>query len=478
MVQIGSSASPLPAFPVGRLLLPPSLVARSSSSVSLIDASKEMNQSIKKEEDGGDAQKIIASSSSQAAHQKIITKVKTESAVTVVTKLEGKCDICEKRDGFQGFNLQVCRVCGVAVHERCYGMSSSTTKNSNFVCKACNSVGSQVEVNRPSVLGRTSRTKETIRIDERPTGCVLCDVQDGIHALHPLFDTHGKEARQLAISTEGGGKKLAWVHTLCANFICTQTGGSVYACYGNDGRYEDDSDEEYSDEEDRDIRFYSMATEETGEEWAKIISERRKSILCSVCGKKDNDGDSMRIAVQCCANDENELIDFKKRHIDRSQCYVGMHVGCSRWKVNPPIVYGRSCAMCYFFDGVDADEDNYAVPVANSYCRLHAEEIILNNPKHRAKYNRKEQEKTRKIPNIPTVARTRPRINKKMVMNNEHRASFKAQRDARKRKSVEKERKRGAGDESPLKRQSVKVIYPVKGKASRAMSDPKLKTDH
>ena len=66
-------------------------------------------------------------------------------------------------------------------------------------------------------------------------------------------------------------------------------------------------------------------------------------------------------------------------------------------------------------------------------------------------------------------------------MNNEHRASFKAQRSARKRKSMEKERKRGVADESPLKRQSVKdaaVIYPVKGKSSRAMSDPKLKTDH
>lgn len=429
-----------------------------------------INQSIKKEEFG----------QGQAAHQ--ITTVKTESAETVITKLDGKCDICDKKDGFQGFNLQACRVCGVAVHERCYGMSSSTTKNSNFVCKACNSVGSQVEVNKPSVLGRTSRTKETIRIDERPTGCVLCDVQDGFHALHPLYDSHGPEARQLVISSAGGGKKLAWVHTLCANFICTQTGGSVYACYGNDGRYEDDSDEEYSDEEDIDIRFYAMATEETGQEWAKIISERRKSILCSICGKKDNDGDSMRIAVQCCANDENELIDFKKRHIDRSQCYVGMHVGCSRWKVNPPIVYGRSCAMCYFFDGVDADEDgDYAAPIANCYCRLHAEEIILNNPKHRAKYNSKEQEKTRNIPNIPTVARTRPRINKKMVMDNEHRASFKAQRSARKRKSMEKERKRGVADECPLKRQSVKdaaVIYPVKGKSSRAMSDPKLKTDH
>lgn len=426
-----------------------------------------INQSIKKEEDGG--------ASSQAAHQ--ITTVKTESAETVITKLDGKCDICDKKDGFQGFNLQACRVCGVAVHERCYGMSSSTTKNSNFVCKACNSVGSQVEVNKPSVLGRTSRTKETIRIDERPTGCVLCDVHDGIHALHPLYDTHGPEARQLVISSEGGGKKLAWVHTLCANFICTQTGGSVYAAYGTDGRYEDNSDEEYSDEEDRDIRFYAMATDETGKEWAKIISERRKSILCSICGKKDNDGDSLRIAVQCCANDENELIDFKKRHIDRSQCYVGMHVGCSRWKVNPPMVYGRSCAMCYFFDGVDADEQGqYAAPVANCYCRLHAEEIILNNPKHRTKYNNKEQEKTRNIPNSP-LQRGRPRMNKKMVMNNEHRASFKAQRSARKRKSIEKERKRGA-DESPLKRQSVKVIYPVKGKSSRALSDPNLKTDH
>jgi len=162
-----------------------------------------MNQSIKKEEEDGDDQVISPRLATpllgkinqsikkeefgqgQAAHQ--ITTVKTESAETVITKLDGKCDICNKKDGFQGFNLQACRVCGVAVHERCYGIeSSSTTKNSNFVCKACNSVGSQVEVNKPSVLGRTSRTKETIRIDERPTVCVLCSVQDGTRAASAL----------------------------------------------------------------------------------------------------------------------------------------------------------------------------------------------------------------------------------------------------------------------------------------------------
>ena len=39
-------------------------------------------------------------------------------------------------------------------------------------------------------------------------------------AMHPLLDVHGKNGRQLVWKGhDGGEKRLAWVHTLCAGLI-------------------------------------------------------------------------------------------------------------------------------------------------------------------------------------------------------------------------------------------------------------------
>ena len=35
---------------------------------------------------------------------------------------------CDKRDSFQGLNMQKCRECGVCVHETCYGLVSTKKK--------------------------------------------------------------------------------------------------------------------------------------------------------------------------------------------------------------------------------------------------------------------------------------------------------------------------------------------------------------
>lgn len=409
--------------------------------------------------------------------------IKKEAAATTtttnVTKIKGRCDICEQKDGFRGYNLQKCSACGLAVHERCYGMALTTTKNSDFVCKACAVIGSKVEINKPSILGVSSSTKERIRVQERPTECVLCGVQDGIHAMHPLFDTHGPEGRQLLISPRGNNRKLAWVHTLCANFICTKTGGSVYGCYGNDGRYEDDSDEEYSDEENE-VRFYVMATKENGKEtdWSKIIADYRKSIKCQICGQRDNSGDSLRVPLQCSANDVNELVDFKRRHNDRSECFVGMHVGCARWKESPPTVFGKSCKMCYFFDG--DDDGTHDEPQLACYCRAHAEDIIKNNPKytHRRNIPERPLQTEAKKPNPPVAARKRQSTNKPEKRKIDHQTSFKRSlTNIRKgSKTVEKKRKFGASDESPPKRSRVNneqessTVFPVRGRSNQILS--------
>ena len=80
--------------------------------------------------------------------------------------------------------------------------------------------------------------------ESRPMECAFCNVKTGYHAMHPLFDMPGPEGRQLVLPASGAGfkrveKRLAWVHSLCAQFICsaTYTKGCVYALFDG-GRYE------------------------------------------------------------------------------------------------------------------------------------------------------------------------------------------------------------------------------------------------
>ena len=68
-------------------------------------------------------------------------------------RIPGQCDICTKPDGERDHNLQQCKVCSVLVHELCYGMVPTATKNPDFVCHACKAVGQEIVVNVPSRLG-------------------------------------------------------------------------------------------------------------------------------------------------------------------------------------------------------------------------------------------------------------------------------------------------------------------------------------
>ena len=335
-------------------------------------------------------------------------------------KYPGKCDICTKPDGSHNQNLQKCSMCNVLVHELCYGMVPTTTKNTTFICHACKSIGMDIEVNGPSRIGgivfkdvlikregrdsllefistssssvsvndkqkyanvvrmlefynevqefkdgknneeRMNETPDeveemfgdlslaikeraqqifdtylakdaattkklnelpsnilaeidtklfngdndtriectlfedarksilqtlldtpqtntlyerytqsslfksylesqrtTLKQIERPTECVLCNVASEEHAMHPLYDNHGKEGRQLVLPATGVGfrrkeKRLAWVHTLCAMFISSsqRTRHLVYGC-NEDGEYEMSDDEGGEDDRGR-----------------------------------------------------------------------------------------------------------------------------------------------------------------------------------------------------------------------------------
>jgi hypothetical protein len=177
----------------------------------------------------------------------------------MATIINGKCDMCGKADGVGGHKLLKCTDCGVLVHELCYAKAPSTNSKDPFTCHACKAIGREIEVNIPSKVGGCGEDmgkKREIMIQQtRPVECVLCSVKSGMHAMHPLYDTHGPEGRQLVLPARGVGfkrkeKRLAWVHSLCAQFICSfaSTGGCVYGCF-DDGAFEGDDEEDSEDED-------------------------------------------------------------------------------------------------------------------------------------------------------------------------------------------------------------------------------------
>ena len=303
--------------------------------------------------------------------------------------IKGKCDICNKKDGFRGHNLQQCRRCGVVAHETCTGLVSTKTKNPNWECYACQ-----------ATEGGTKA---------RPTECVLCSVKDGLHVMHPLYDTDGKTGKHVMLPEDKHGpSRPAWVHTLCAMFIASNafTKGCVYGC-DIDGNYECDTDDESSKDEQDDTvdvdkdaskqsqndspelmsthHFVIAHIDNDGKEtpWTKRITASR-TLKCIFCRQSDKT-DSLRIPVQCCWNSEDELEEFKKRHRPGEEkekyCCVAMHVGCARWKLddfgNPP---PRN--RVYFYPGleVEKEHDNFMEPICNSFCTRHASLIHDRKP--------------------------------------------------------------------------------------------------
>ncbi|KAL9182964.1 hypothetical protein ACHAXT_004243 [Thalassiosira profunda] len=352
---------------------------------------------------------------------------------------EGRCDVCQHLDGFRGNTLQRCRECHVLVHEQCYGKVATGGKDADFTCHACAAVGTEVKVNVPSRVGGSSCTQPKnahIAQTERPTECVLCNHHEGVHAMHPLLDTHGPDGQQLVLPAKGDGtkrkeKRLAWVHTLCASVICSypQVAGCVYGCF-EDKSYEDDGSEEEDDEEEaefdgeskshsavksesdeadgisemsseksavKELRYYAIAAKDNGEStaWSKRIEDNRANLRCIICGEQRG----LQIPLQCIAGEENERQDFLACHpnlYDKAgtECGVAMHVGCARWGYKEATegahlarLNGIPCQLCYFWpnkldqhdEGEEEGEEGDA-PVPHCYCSAHAREVVENHP--------------------------------------------------------------------------------------------------
>ena len=228
---------------------------------------------------------------------------------------------------------------------------------------------------------------------ERPVECALCSVNHGIHAMYPLFDYHGPGGRQICSKIKNGERTLVWAHALCALYLASH--GYLYACY-KDGDYmgmEDDKDNTDSrppnpelEVTEEFVRMYGTSamphfryymTPPIAEldprkldPYTKAVLAQQNQVKCIECGLPDNSKKSMRIPLQCVANDDDEFDDFKIRHSARGNdvtpCTQALHVGCARWG-NP----SSKVRQCFYFHG-DAGE---SLNVLCIYCKKHSEQV-------------------------------------------------------------------------------------------------------
>jgi hypothetical protein len=231
-----------------------------------------------------------------------------------------------------------------------------------------------------------------IKQHERPTRCELCLVHDGVHAMHPLYDNHGQAGRQLFKCDPE--PRLLWAHSLCAFYLSSKA-KLLFGCEMDGSWGEDSGDEEYDDERSENSELLVSRREEEGlketvhhfvyylkregkedNAWTKAIRTRQEELSCFICGANDKPKDSLRIPIQCTANNPDEHNDFKQTHVDTKDgkpCMAAMHVGCARWGPNP-----SHNQQVWFYPGGDK-KSQVADPVSENYCRAHAKDIKMFN---------------------------------------------------------------------------------------------------
>jgi hypothetical protein len=320
--------------------------------------------------------------------------------------MKGKCDICGHKDGWMLFRMRKCTECGLLVHENCYALlQTSGPIPEGWKCHACAAVGKAI-----SVKGIHAPERSMVQAS-RPSDCALCPVQGGVHAMSPLYDTHGPEGRQRLLSADPSRDLPArpgWVHSLCALGIAAMTGGSVFGCladgsWGEEEIAEEDmegggsrpqskeggkspkrggGDIEAEDEDDNvgELHHFVISEKRYGKEdddYSRVISRHRKELKCFLCG---NHGcPPTHVPVQCCAHHENEFEEYRERyHEPDMPCTTALHIGCVKWTNT------RAYSRAHYYPGhqvgLDEEKDDYKDAVVGFYCDLHAEEIWKNRP--------------------------------------------------------------------------------------------------
>jgi hypothetical protein len=181
-----------------------------------------------------------------------------------------------------------------------------------FSCWACKAVGKSFQVEAHDKNGNRLQILQS----SRPKNCVLCSIQHGTHAMHPLYDASGTKARQIYL--EESDKTLAWAHTVCAFFLtgrgflygCARDGGSDHFDDAEDANEDSDDDRSHNPElidesaessdygEYAPVHHFVYARDEDEDVGRKIT--QLKHLKCYVCGADDSPKDVLRICLQVC----------------------------------------------------------------------------------------------------------------------------------------------------------------------------------
>ena len=181
-------------------------------------------------------------------------------------------------------------------------------KFEDWKCHACKSVGKSVNAKFGNAVKR-------VKIHSRPMRCALCNISKSFHAMHPLYNTHGREGLPLGAPTKFVDEGIVWVHTICASALGlhAQCAGIVFGCY-EDGRY--DGDEEDNDEEDEveispelDLHYYQngkrnidpiihhFVIDRIDERSKGILKDLQSQLVCGVCKKQSFNSNKIPIQV-------------------------------------------------------------------------------------------------------------------------------------------------------------------------------------
>ena len=275
-----------------------------------------------------------------------------------------KCDICNRKDGYRGFELWQCKSCKVNVHKECYlinpddkhhqqqhhrnaeedndMITNDTAAAKLFTCKACI---------------YTRKTQMPF-----PVQCELCCVKEAGHAMHELYDEPGNFKRR---------KSIGWVHTICALFICSnsRTRGCVY---GVDRRGNWDGSSGDDDETLWELDHFVIADgkDKESQVYKKTILEHRKSLVCNICKNRDDTKSARRIPVQCSVGDDSLSKKYQSRFPEGAlPCSRSFHVGCAIWRTN------KDQQRVFFFPGKESEDNERPSeyePQVFCFCGSHA----------------------------------------------------------------------------------------------------------
>jgi len=287
-------------------------------------------------------------------------------------------------------------------------------------CLACRAVGTQVTMrdnakNKSNAAAKTETPKEetliTVQMEQRPTECCLCSVNDGTewyHAMHPVYDRAGRTALPLMLppTREHAFARPAWAHTLCCYAIYThaQTAGCVFACFADgsfpaaDGKVDGNHGNinsmlEEKDPLDDSVHHFGYSlpgsnADGSDDLWSEKIQELQQNLKCFICRKPDKNASSYRIPVYCSANESYEIKEYRTTHTTQKgkgnskrlprSCTTAMHIGCAIWggRRNKPDFQLSGCRRVSFLPGqTNTSGGVLHETFIHNYCDTHASDL-------------------------------------------------------------------------------------------------------